>query len=604
MPTPSRSKPPANRGRSKTHGSGASARRDLSRSFDTILTDEGWDAWRRQWAEHAPRPLVELAPDAGEFPLLWATPQECRDEVRRFLRAAGGLHAADHHARREFAGWLEQESTLAQLDRDAADFGLSCLARTHALPHLAQVMQPAAWRALLEQLIAASEEAAAIPLDHDPFGRLLLGGEISWTLTYYFPEFPECRRLASAATATLSDGLDELLDGEGILASRHYARLRPLLALWTRCGLLAREAGKDCFTRNARQQYAWFTSRAVLLSRPDGGQLLAAGEEGHWSEGLFEAALLLSADARTDQLARTVLPLRSKKRSATSETATSRPAFHSEWAEIGFLRPEASRQSPRLLVTYSERQLRAELTNRDDVAFTGDWAPRIEVAGRSLTPEGNWEEVCWVSDSDLDYLELEITLSGGWRVQRQMLLARKDEFLFAADAVLGPGANKIAYRCTAPLARGVAFVAEEETRDGRLEGRTRLATVMPLALPEWRVDRRIGSLEMSPGGLDLAMTVEGAALFAPLFFDLSKRRFKKQRTWRRLTVAERLQVQPPDVAVGFRVQVGNEQWLFYRSLAKAATRTVLGQNLASEFIAARFDAKGCAEELISVSTGS
>jgi hypothetical protein len=203
-----------------------------------------------------------------------------------------------------------------------------------------------------------------------------------------------------------------------------------------------------------------------------------------------------------------------------------------------------------------------------------------------------------------------MSLSAGWRVQRQMLLARKDEFLFFADAVLGAEPGKIDYRCVMPLVSPgngshpdrVQFVGEQETRDGSLEGKRKLAIVLPLALPEWRIERSTHRLEASGDGLALTMTAAGRALFAPLFLDLAKRRFKKPRTWRRLTVAERLVIQPADIAVGYRVQVGAEQWLFYRSLAKAANRTVLGQNLASEFVAARFTTKGLAEELVSISS--
>jgi hypothetical protein len=183
-----------------------------------------------------------------------------------------------------------------------------------------------------------------------------------------------------------------------------------------------------------------------------------------------------------------------------------------------------------------------------------------------------------------------------------MLLARQDEFLFVADALLGPSAANLDYRCTAPLAGSVASHGEKDTREGTLAAPQQLAVVLPLALPEWRSERHFGSLEATPGGLRLTMKREGRAMLAPLFFDLSQRRFRKPRTWRRLTVAERLAIQPPDVAVGYRVQVGSEQWLFYRSLAPSANRTVLGQNYANEFIAGRFTTKGTVEELVSIST--
>ncbi len=67
-----------------------------------------------------------------------------------------------------------------------------------------------------------------------------------------------------------------------------------------------------------------------------------------------------------------------------------------------------------------------------------------------------------------------------------------------------------------------------------------------------------------------------------------------------MTIAENLQIQPAEVAVGYRVQLGKAQWLFYRSLARRANRTILGQNLSSEFLAGRFGKDGTTEELIEI----
>ena len=93
---------------------------------------------------------------------------------------------------------------------------------------------------------------------------------------------------------------------------------------------------------------------------------------------------------------------------------------------------------------------------------------------------------------------------------------------------------------------------------------------------------------------------ENPRLYVPLLFDLAPPRVSTRRTWRQLTVAEHLTSQPRDVAVGYRVQLGNTQWLFYRSLAPRSNRSVLGQNLSNEFVAARFDLDGGLEELIEI----
>ncbi|MCA9231839.1 MAG: hypothetical protein KDA57_14410, partial [Planctomycetales bacterium] len=71
--------------------------------------------------------------------------------------------------------------------------------------------------------------------------------------------------------------------------------------------------------------------------------------------------------------------------------------------------------------------------------------------------------------------------------------------------------------------------------------------------------------------------------------------------WRQLTVAQSLEVQPHDVAVGYRAQCGKDQWLFYRSLDQPANRTVLGQNLSLDCLVARFlAASGEVDELLEI----
>jgi hypothetical protein len=69
-----------------------------------------------------------------------------------------------------------------------------------------------------------------------------------------------------------------------------------------------------------------------------------------------------------------------------------------------------------------------------------------------------------------------------------------------------------------------------------------------------------------------------------------------------LTVAEQRTNLPSDVAVGYRVQCGNRQWLIYRSLSRPAMRTVLGQNLASELLVTRFYRTGETASLVEIET--
>jgi hypothetical protein len=124
--------------------------------------------------------------------------------------------------------------------------------------------------------------------------------------------------------------------------------------------------------------------------------------------------------------------------------------------------------------------------------------------------------------------------------------------------------------------------------------------MLPLALPEWRRDPRGGSLARGEAGLELLQQSVGRRMYAPLLVDLDPRRARQPLTWRQLTVAEDRKAVSGDVAAGYRVQIGRRQWLIYRSLSERANRTLLGSNLSTEFLFARFNSDGEAQPLLEI----
>jgi hypothetical protein len=254
----------------------------------------------------------------------------------------------------------------------------------------------------------------------------------------------------------------------------------------------------------------------------------------------------------------------------------------------------------RLDVTYSGNDVQTELRCGGETLWSGPWELEIRSSGKPVTPCLRWEEVCWEPGEEADYLELEGQFGGGYCVERQLLLARTDGFLFMADAILGPHAAKLEYRAGLRLEPSVQFAGAEENWEGFLARGRRRAMVMPLALPEWRSACDAGSLGPAEGRLELRQTAQARSLWAPLFVDLDPRRFRSQRTWRQLTVAESLKTQPAEVAAGYRVMVGRQQWLIYRSLAAKANRSVLGHNLSGEMLVARFGRNGDVKPLIEI----
>ena len=121
---------------------------------------------------------------------------------------------------------------------------------------------------------------------------------------------------------------------------------------------------------------------------------------------------------------------------------------------------------------------------------------------------------------------------------------------------------------------------------------------MPLGLSEWRTGGR-GDLAVAPEGLVLEQQGRGR-MFAQVWLDCNPRRLGDQATWRQLTVADTRINLPPSMAAGHRVQVGLDQWLLYRALDAPRNRTLLGCNVACEFLLGRVTPDGTVQRAIDI----
>lgn len=502
-----------------------------------------------------------------------------------------------------------------------ASLALECLALCRALPSLAADLSTDLWWSLLEHLVRLTERGERqSPLDRDPWIHQLFAAELRLTLAAQFPEIETCRQLADAGYKALSRLMEQTRVGDGLLPCRHLPWLRPLLACWTRCRDLSpasdpqQQNGHTCWPADADPVLRQVLRQALRLTRRDGSPAFSKQGDKYADVMLFTTAAQRFGTDEDRRLVQQVLqPSPRGKTKANPFSQSVLPACHAEEAETSVLRSSWMPDGEQLTLTFGGRRLMAELESSRGLICSGEWNTELRVDGEILSPKSDWQEVCWVSDEDCDYLELELGFESNARLQRQMLLARKDRFLFVADAILaGELVRKIEHRLSLPLAADVAFQAAAETREGILSaspaGKSAVATrgrlqalVLPLALPEWRIDRRVGSLECNEGKLSLRQaTSAGRAMFAPLFIDLDPRRMTRPATWRQLTVAENREIQPIDETVGYRVEIGKEQWLIYRSLGPRGNRTVLGHNLVTEMLVARFGRDGEVDTILEI----
>ncbi len=508
-----------------------------------------------------------------------------------------------------------------------------------------KILRSEDWLALGEFLLSLPAEVDSQTLKDQPLVHQLLAGELALTLATRLSRAPLSRRLEKSGQAAISLGLNQILDRQGMLPAEHFRALRSLLACWTRCRTLAAELPRGGSGPRAELRYQRLVRNALRCIRPDGRPLLAEDErnpsEGDsWGRELFEAVLNGGAEEIDRRLAAGGLPnlspgavAKAPKKSADLPP----PSIYFEDGAIAVMRRNWNRDDERVAVLFAGQTCELELVASGRVAASGAWRFEITQQGQQLQPVSHWESSCWYTDEDVDYLELEIELTGGVKLERQIVLAREDRFLILADALMSPYRGDLEYRSVLPLAPHVEFRGTEESREGFLvhgqaatcptgkqigaacdpasllaQGRRAaaggksaasarpLAQVIPLGLPEWRADQCHGALKTTAEGLELRQSTAGQRLFAPIFIDLDRSRFRRRMTWRQLTVAERLAAVPSETAVGFRVAIGDQQWIIYRSLAAKSNRTLLGHNLATESLIARFGKDGEVTSIVEI----
>ncbi|MEX2358642.1 MAG: hypothetical protein WEE51_09935, partial [Pirellulaceae bacterium] len=572
----------------------------LSPKFRKKLDIQSWEAWRSHLQQREkPHSVRSIFKGQKVSPLSWAYfAADTLDErthglLENLWQVARGKGKKAVNAASMLQNWL------ADLDQRLADrnLALELLAWTYALPELACRLDENTWWNLFGTLYSHGVDAQATSFDNPVFEQAL-AGELPLALGLQFPELSRSGELIDTACRIIEQGLSNLTDGQGMLSASNLRHTRPLLATWTRSTLLARQLGKRKLNRDAQLQFDWLVRQAVRLTRGDGTQGLGLGLAARYSKALFESALELVEDPEDREIAEATLP--PGKRSLKKLGHLSLPSYESAWSNLAILRTDWSVGASRCLVTHDRPELEIELETRRELLLSGRIVTQLTIAGASLEPEGEWEQVGWMADDDGDYLELEQTWTGDVKLQRLIFLAREDQFLWFADTVLaGENGGRIEYRCQLPIQQGVAIHPTEETRDVHLLGKQAAATLLPVALSEWRSDPRLGKVETDQG-VTIEAVGEGYGLHVPLFFDLDASHRDAPRTWRHLTVAEKLEYLPRDKAVAYRVQVGKRQWIFYRSLTAKANRTFLGVNLISETLIARLSSEGEVEKLLEV----
>ncbi|MEX2113941.1 MAG: hypothetical protein WD845_12195 [Pirellulales bacterium] len=569
----------------------------VTRAYDSPTDADGWEAWQDHLRSRKLSSLERIAASDGS-PLAWGLPTEgCYEPALALVDWLGELIP---RPRKPTAPWEKEASrwlSAAEAAPLTPELAVECLAWCWALPTLADYLSESLWWRLLNHLATLPEEAEQSAADASLLARQLALGELPLAMAYLFGELASAQPLAELGRRTLTAGLCAVADGRKVPHARHLADLRPLLACWTRSRALDNRMDRGWSGAQVDRQLSLVLQAALRLSRGDGRPVFAAPGAPSWEADFMTVATRL-AGAEAAKVARLTTVGRPHGRFDKRLPPTS---IESEWATLAQLRTNWIPDSPALVVKYDGPQIELELNASSRTLWSGPWGLEMTRGGRRLAQVGPWEQTCWLSDHEIDYLELSTDLEHGVEVERHIVMLRADRVLLLADTILGGSGPPLEYRSVLPLSGGTRFHGEKETREGTLAvaGKS-AARVLPLALPEWRVERAPGELCSKGDALELSHVTHACRLFAPLLVDLNPERLRRQLTWRRLTVAEERQNVAPDVAAGFRAEIGGSQWVVYRSLAPPTVRSLLSKSLLNQFLFGVFSAKGKVEPLVEI----
>jgi hypothetical protein len=269
------------------------------------------------------------------------------------------------------------------------------------------------------------------------------------------------------------------------------------------------------------------------------------------------------------------------------------PVTQSDWAQLACLRSDWSTAANVLVVAHHERNPLIDLTASGRLLLSGPWEIDVKIDGQPLDFCDNWDCVCWHSDRDADYLELEQTFDDGLKVHRQLLLSRKDEYALLADCISNAGNVRIDYTSRLPLLENWEAQSSSEIRECTLTDRAMAARVFPLALAYSRVTSTSGGFGLYSDQLVLKQVSAGHGLYAPLVIDWNQDRRNAPVQWRSLTVTEDGRIISDGLAAGHRLRFEKHQLFVYRSLAEPEVpRAILGHHTLQETVVGRFNKKG------------
>lgn len=408
-----------------------------------------------------------------------------------------------------------------------------------------------------------------------------------------------------AGRSMLARELVDKTDTDGTPHAELLERLPLWLAPFIRVTSLSRRFEIKLWTWSQEELLRSVVERVIPLCQTGGRAVLGQGH------GLDPLPLLVVAAecCQLPEAGSVGSYLRSVKRVAAGKTPArpnsdgvlTMPSNQSDFARFALLRSDWSVKADTVAVAHHRPIPQLDVTAAGLPIIHGDWGLKLQIGGTPVELADEWSCVCWQSDPDADYLELQMTGPGQLRVERIVMLSRTLHVLLIADSVSGVPRDLIQYESVLPLAGGIRAQESPATREIVLQSRGFRGRAFPLALPQDHVQGTPHRFEIIDGTLRLTQTANAQGLFAPILLDWDPDRGRTPVQWRTLTVTEDGRVVGIDTASGHRIRSGDLQLLVYRSLkAPDTARAVLGHHTWNETVVARVDKRGDVDPFLMV----
>lgn len=449
---------------------------------------------------------------------------------------------------------------------------------------------------------AELDEAATVRSLADQ--RLIATGELPWQAGLVFSCIRGAGDLREKGRETLQRELLETTDTDGTPSAEIVDRLALWLAPFIRAADGAAKADVELWDETSAERFQDLIGSVVSFCHADGSLpfatdtsidthslLTLAAKRAGWKKKSNPRSLLLSIESS---------PSKKRKVSPGNGKASESPAMQSDWSRLALMRPDWFPRADSLAVAHHRPWPELDLSTFGSPLLAGAWELEVSVDGDEIALDEGWNCVCWFSDTDADYLELQMLLADGLRIERQLLLSKRDHYAVLADTVAGAGEARIDYMSRLPVTAAFTANPDTTTREISLAADRTVARAFPLALPQDRVQGSAGAFDAETGRVTLQQASIGG-LYAPVVLDWSPQRKRGLADWATLTVAEDGRILKADDVSAHRIRIGNHQLLIYRSLSAGETaRTVLGHHTSHETVIGRFDRKGNVDPVLLV----